>query len=96
MDSRCSPQPIGSTHPSNPVANRNNHCRSPWSSARLPRPIASERAPMPADDRVGLQDTEPAPPLRLYPRPQNPKEPVRLLEAQTPRRAELKHSDLVA
>src|SRR5215467_12202261 len=63
---------------------------------RLPRPIASERTPMPADDRVGLQDTEPAPPLRPYPRPQNPEEPVGLLEAQTPRRAELKHGDLVA
>src|SRR5215813_2715761 len=96
MDSRCSPQPIGSTHPSNQVANRDSHRRSPWPSARLPPPIASERAPMPADDRVGLQDTEPAPPLRPYPRPENPEEPVRLLEAQTPRRAELKHGDLVA
>src|SRR5215471_15262401 len=96
VDSRCSPQPIGLTHPSNQVANRDSHRRSPWPSARLPRPIASERAPMPADDRVGLQDTEPAPPLRPYPRPQNPEEPVRLLEAQTPRRAELKSGDLVA
>src|SRR5215831_4862864 len=96
MDSRCSPQPIGSTHPSNQVANRHSHRRSPWPSPRLPRPIASERTPMPADDCVGLQDAEPAPPLRPYPRPQNPEEPVRLLEAQTPRRAELKHGDLVA
>src|SRR5262249_18618388 len=96
VDSRCSPPPIGSTHPSNRVANRDTPRGPPWPSARLPRPIASERTPLPADDRVGLQDAEPAPPLRPYPRPQNPEEPIRLLEAQTPRRAELKHGDLVA
>src|SRR5262249_56114824 len=92
----CPHKPLGWIHRADRVANGDSPRRSPWPSARLPRPIASERPPLPADDRVGLQDTEPAPPLRPYPRPQNPKEPVRLLEAQTPRRAELKHGDLVA
>lgn len=59
MDSRCSPQPVRSTHLANQVANRDSHRRSSRPPARLPRPIASERAPMPADDRVGLQDAEP-------------------------------------
>src|SRR4029450_5061897 len=96
MDSRGSPQPVCSTHPSNWVANPDRHRRSSWSPARLPRPIASESAPLPADDRVGLEDTEPAPPVRPHPGPQNREEPVRLLEAQASRRAALKHSDLVA
>src|SRR5262245_9962786 len=72
MDSRCSPEPVGSTPPANQVANRETHRRSPWPTARLPCPIASERTPIPAADGVGLEDGEPAPPLRSYPRPQNP------------------------
>src|SRR5215831_17958016 len=77
------------------------------SESRPPPPVAlacgatstsnSERTHSDASRRpCRASGTEPAPPLRPYPRPQNPEEPVRLLEAQTPRRAELKHGDLVA
>src|SRR2546426_2630967 len=94
MDPRRTPERIGATHPPN-QASELRLDRGPTASAStLPRPVALEPLPVPADHGRWPHHLQRIPPARPEPRQHDPEDPVHSRQPW-PRLARLEHGKLL-
>src|SRR5439155_24279624 len=78
VDSWCTPKGIGAAHPPNQIAELGLKPGPTASVRTLPRPVASESMPVPADHGLGPYHLHRIPPTRPQPRQYNPEDAVHL------------------
>src|SRR3989442_388569 len=94
VDSWCTPEGIGAAHPPNQIAELGPNPGPTVSGPTLPRPVASESLPVPADHGLRPYHLQRMSPTRPQPREENPKDPVHLRQPW-PRLTRLPHSELL-
>src|SRR5437899_4712015 len=88
------PQGICAAHPPNQIAELGPNPGPTVSGPTLPRPVASESLPVPADHGLRPYHLQRMSPTRPQPREENPKDPVHLRQPW-PRLTRLPHSELL-
>src|SRR5438132_1198455 len=78
MNSWRTPERIGAAHPPNQISELRTDHGPAGSVPTLPRPVASQPLPVPADHRLGPNHLQRMPPARPQSRQQNPEDPVHL------------------
>jgi len=88
------PKRIGAAHPSNQSADLGANTGPTASGPTLPRPVASELLPVPADHRLRPYHLQRMPPTRPQPRQHNPEDSIHLRQPR-PWLARLPHGKLL-
>src|SRR6266581_5374925 len=94
MDPRCAPERIGAAHPPNQVSGLRLNPGPTASVSTLPRPVAPEPLPMPADYRPGPHHVQGTPPTLPEPGQHDPEDPVQSRQSW-PQLARLPHRELL-
>src|SRR2546422_3486736 len=94
MDPRRTPERIGAADPPNQISERRPDRGPTVSASTLPRPVAPEPLPMPADHGLWPHHSQRIPPALPEPRQHNPEDPVHSRESW-PRLARLPHRELL-